>query len=290
MRRKAAIVVVAALAAHGCLLFTDISGLDAEDAVGGSDSGGDSSWTSDAVSDDAAPEDAGVSDALAADAATACKTSDAAFCADFDDGVLMGRWTTVDPSSGGRTVEISNAVSKSPSSSFHSVIDRAVINHAVGDCSYARAKRDLAELGARLRARFSFDAFLGSVSGMAVPEGVLAANLFTNKQCNFIISLEDTTCGALLQFPRDGGSVGAGGSGLLASPIGRKWAHVDLDVSFDPSTPMWTLSINGQRCGEVHAMPPECQSAQTFDVGVGLYCEDKGSGVPEIFIDNVEVR
>lgn len=283
--RRGAIVGVAALAASGCLLFTDIAGLDAEDAV--AVDGGDSATPAvDAIAGDSSVD----ADASGADAATRCKTSDAAFCQDFDDGVLVGRWTTLDPSDGGRTLEISNAVSKSPSSSLHSVIDRALINPAPGDCSYARARRDLSELGARMQARFSFDAWLGAASGTAPVEGVLAANLNTSRGCNFIISLDDTQCGVLVQFTRDGSAVGEGGSGALVSRIGKTWAHVELYVSFDPSMPTWSLSVNGQTCGGAKAMPPECQSAQAITVAPGVYCEDKGTGIAEMYIDNVEVR
>jgi hypothetical protein len=169
MRKPAAIVGAIALAASGCLIFTDISGLDTEDAVldGGDSPASDSpSTVADAVGGD------GTTDASGG-GVVGCTGSDAGFCADFDDGVLVGRWTALETGGVGRTLEISNAVSKSPSSALHSVIDREAINPPPDDCIYARALRDLPELGARTRALFSFDAWLGAANGPAITKSIL---------------------------------------------------------------------------------------------------------------------
>lgn len=290
MKRTAAIVCVSALA-YGCLLFTDIAGLDAEDATDLAD-GGDGASPETSSSDgtsEAANVDGG-SDARTADAAAGCAKSDAAFCADFDDGGLEAGWTALEQTGGGRTLEISNALSRSPSSSFHSVVDRAVINPPPGDCIYARIFRDLSNLGPRTRARVSFDAWPGGANGPPIAGYLLVAHAVSSKGCNFIISLENEGCGVIFQYNRDGGMAEDNLSGTLATPIGKAWTHVDLDLSFDPSAPAWSMSVNGQRCGVEKKMPVECQSAQTLTVAPGIYCVDKGTGLAEVYIDNVEVR
>lgn len=293
MHRRTAIVGVALGAlAHGCLLFTDLGAYDAVDP-GTSDATSESAPSDDATA--AGDSSAGDSSVIGQDAgdggaALGCTGSDAAFCADFDDGGLTPLWTELESTGGGVTVESSTALSNSPPKSFHSAIDRAVINPAVGDCAYARVARDLANLGPRMRARFSFDVWLGSATGPVETDGILVGHLKTSKDCNFILALDDTSCGVIFQFPRNGGRIEDNVTGTLPAPIGKAWAHMALDVSFDPAAPAWSLSVNGQACGVTKVMPPECLSAQTFYVAPGVYCEDKGTGVVEIYVDNVEVR
>jgi hypothetical protein len=114
--------------------------------------------------------------------------------------------------------------------------------------------------------------------------------LKTNRDCNFVIALSDQACGVVFQFPRGADRIEDDLSTALAVPIGKAWVHVALDVSFEASAPAWSLSLDGKQCGMTKVMPLECVGAQTVAVQPGLYCETKGTGLAEVYLDNVEVR
>lgn len=230
-------------------------------------------------------------DAVPPPATSFCAQSDAAFCADFDDdGGLAAHWTMfgVSPTA---SVTLDSNLALSQPSSMHMHTETG--GPASINCEYARAVRDLSDLGQKTHARLSYDVFLGSVDGGSdlARQGMGVGAAITKSGCWFIMGLGSTGCTHLLQVQTDAGIIQAGNMNtVFPLPKGKGWVHVELVADLDPLAPTVTYLVDNVSCGAPLPLPAQCASPTTFTIYPGTFCAQGDGGIFEGNLDNVEFR
>jgi hypothetical protein len=279
------VLVVAAVGSVSAVVLAcssfDSAAPSSQDEAGASNDG-----AADALVDTLVPPaDAGASPAY-------CSVSDAAFCADFDDGGLEVNWTTFNrDAAAGATVTLDSVLASSRPSSMHVGVDTTA--SAATGCDYARANRKLSDLAPMSNASFSFDVWLGSadVAAAAPVANVAVGSLLTASGCNFIMSLGTVDCGLRTEQFTDAGTESAQTGFQLPVPLTPKWTHLELRLALSPPGPTVTYLVDGMSCGAPTVLPGQCAGDTTFTISPGLYCVKASvGGLVQANVDNVELR
>ena len=234
------------------------------------------------VVDAARPSDAGAAPGF-------CTTSDAAFCADFDDGGFAGEWTAFSDS-GASSVTLDSMLALSAPSSMHLRIEGAAIAGAT-QCDYARPHRRFTELVNKKHANLAFDIWVGPADASVSPVVIASiASIATGTGCQFIVGLGTRDCSTRFEYPDAAAIQAVQTSAVFGKPLGRRWTRVELRLSLDPASSTATFLVDGQLCSPPTSIPTVCLAPATFDIFPGLYCVKASDGIVEANLDNIEFR
>jgi hypothetical protein len=164
----------------------------------------------------------------------------AQYCADFDDGTLLGTmWQKTDTAGNGR-LEIDSDASSSPPNALHAFVPGSLATDASASALL------VLNAGHATRARYAFDIRLGECS--ASPNGLntLAALAFLDEEyiAAFVLEPAGFVAYAEQYTPPDGGVPEGGPMAtfiLRKGPVAGVWSRLALDITFDSGPVVVTL-------------------------------------------------